>query len=72
MKISRDQEKELQRREISEALQKYLEQGGVIKQADESEYNRDHGTLSREQVVKTFASRSQMGKIKKKAKNEDR
>ncbi len=65
MKFSRDQEKEMQRREISEALQKYLEQGGVITQADESEYNRDRGTLSREQVVKNFAYQSRIGKIKK-------
>jgi hypothetical protein len=70
LKFSRDQEKEMQRREISEALQKYLDQGGVITQADESEYNRERGTLSREQVVKTFAYQSAAGKIKKEGRDD--
>jgi hypothetical protein len=53
-------------------LQEYLEQGGTITLADSSQYKREAGTLSREQVVKTFAYQSKIGKIKKEASNEDR
>ena len=72
MRPSRNPNKEAQRREAAEALKKYLEQGGTITMADTTHYRREAGTLSREQVVKTFAYQSQIGKIKKEAKNEDR
>ena len=45
---------------------------GTITVADTSHYRREAGTLSRDQVVRTFAYQSQIGKIKREASNEDR
>jgi len=72
LRPSSNPDKEAQRRETAQALAKYLEQGGTITVADTSHYRREAGTLSRDQVVRTFAYQSQIGKIKKEAKNEDR
>jgi hypothetical protein len=72
LRPSSNPDKEAQRRASAEALAKYLEQGGTITVADTSQYKREAGTLSREEVVKTFAYQSQIGKIKKEASNEDR
>lgn len=72
MRPSRDKAKEAQRRASAKALTEYLEQGGTITLADSSQYKREAGTLSRDQVVRTFAYQSKIGKIKKEASNEDR
>ena len=72
MRPSINPAKEAQRRASAEALAKYLEQGGTITVADTSHYRREAGTLSRDQVVKTFAYQSQIGKTQKEASNEDR
>lgn len=71
MRPSRNPDKEAQRREAAEALREYLNQGGSIQRFSSDAYKREAGTLSRDQVVKTFAYQSQIGKIKKEAKNED-
>ena len=71
MRPSINPAKEAQRRESAEALAKYLEQGGTIQRYGSDAYKREAGTLSRDQVVKTFAYQPQIGKIKKEAKNED-
>jgi len=72
LRPSRDEAKEAQRRASAKALQDYLDQGGTITLADSSQYKREAGTLSRDQVVKTFAYQSKIGKIKREASNEDR
>ena len=72
MRPSRDEAKEAQRRASAKALQEYLNQGGTIQRYGSDAYKREAGTLSRDQVVKTFAYQSKIGKIKKEAKNEDR
>ena len=72
MRPSRDEAKEAQRRATAKALQQYLDQGGKIQQFGPDVYKREAGTLSREQVTKTFAYQTKLGKIKKDAKNEDR
>lgn len=72
MRPSRDEAKEAQRRASAKALQEYLNQGGTIQRYGSDAYKREAGTLSRDQVVKTFAYQSQIGKIKKEASNEDR
>ena len=72
MRPSRDKAKEAQRRESAKALQEYLDQGGEIQRFGTDAYKREAGTLSREQVVKTFAYQSRIGKIKKESMNEDR
>lgn len=65
MRPTPDPKKESERQKTADALQKYLDEGGTIKMADSTEYKREGGTLSREQVIKTFAYQSQIGKIKK-------
>ena len=65
MRPSRDEAKEAQRRATAKALQEYLDQGGKIQRYGSDAYKREAGTLSREQVVKTFAYQSQIGKIKR-------
>lgn len=65
MRPSRDEGKEAQRRATAKALQEYLDQGGTIQRYGADAYKREAGTLSRDQVVKTFAYQSQIGKIKK-------
>lgn len=65
MRPSRDEAKESQRRATAKALELYLSQGGRIQRVGPDAYKREAGTLSREQVVKTFAYQSQIGKIKK-------
>lgn len=72
MRPSRDEAKEAQRRASAKALQEYLNQGGTIQRYGSDAYKREAGTLSRDQVVKTFAYQSKIGKIKKEASNEDR
>lgn len=72
MRPSRDEAKEAQRRASAKALQEYLDQGGSIQRFGSDAYKREAGTLSRDQVIKTFAYQSQIGKIKKEASNEDR
>ena len=72
MRPSRDEAKEAQRRASAKALQEYLNQGGTIQRYGSDAYKREAGTLSRDQVVRTFAYQSQIGKIKREAKNEDR
>ena len=72
MRPSRDEAKEAQRRESAKALREYLDQGGTIQRYGSDAYKREAGTLSRDQVIKTFAYQSQIGKIKKEASNEDR
>ena len=72
MRPSINPAKEAQRRASAKALAKYLEQGGTITVADTSHYRREAGTLSRDQVVRTFAYQSQIGKTQKEASNEDR
>ena len=71
MRPSSNPDKEAQRRETAQALKKYLDEGGTITVADTSHYRRKAGTLSRDQVVRTFAYQSQIGKIKREASNED-
>lgn len=65
MRPSPDEAKEAQRRATAKALQQYLSQGGRIQRFGPDAYKREAGTLSRDQVVKTFAYQSQIGKIKK-------
>jgi len=72
LRPSRDEAKEAQRRASAKALQEYLNQGGTIQRYGSDAYKREAGTLSRDQVVKTFAYQSKIGKIKKEASNEDR
>ena len=72
MRPSIDKAKEAQRRESAAALAEYLDQGGKIQRFGSDAYKREAGTLSRDQVIRTFAYQSQIGKIKKEAKNEDR
>lgn len=65
MRPTTDPKKEAERQKTAEAIQKYLDEGGTIKVADSTVYKREGGTLSRDQVIKTFAYQSQIGKIKK-------
>ncbi|MBP82230.1 MAG: hypothetical protein CMO61_00095 [Verrucomicrobiales bacterium] len=67
MRPSRDKFKDAQRNEAAKALEDFLGRGGEIQQLDSGAYKREAGTLSREQVVKTFAYQSQIDKIKKEA-----
>ena len=70
MRPSRDKAKEAQRRESAKALQEYLDQVARSMFGTDA-YKHEAGTLSREQVVKTFAYQSRIGKIKKESMNED-
>lgn len=72
MRPSRDKAKEAQRRACAKALQDFLDQGGTILRYGSDAYKRETGTLSRDQVARTYAYQSQIGKIKREAKNEDR
>lgn len=65
MRPSANEAKEAQRRASAEAVEEYLRQGGRIQQVGSDQYQREAGTLSKEEVVKTFAYQSQIGKIKK-------
>lgn len=65
MRPTPDPKKESERQKTADAIQKYLDEGGTIKVADSTVYKREGGTLSRDQVIKTFAYQSQIGKIKK-------
>lgn len=65
MRPTPDPRKEAERQKTADAIQKYLDEGGTIKVADTTVYKREGGTLSREEVIKTFAYQSQIGKIKK-------
>lgn len=65
MRPSTDPKKEAERQKTAAAIQKYLNEGGTIKVVDSTHYKREGGTLSKEQVIKTFAYQSQIGKIKK-------
>lgn len=65
MRPSKDPKKEAESRRTAEAIQRYLDEGGTIKVSDSTHYKREGGTLSREEVIKTFAYQSQIGKIKK-------
>jgi hypothetical protein len=65
LRPSIDKGREALRAATDKALQEYLDQGGTIQRVGPDEYKREAGTLSREQVVKTFAYQSQIGKIKK-------
>ena len=67
MRPSRDKSKDAKRNEAAKALEEFLGRGGEIQQLDSAAYKREAGTLSREQVVKTFAYQSQIEKIKKEA-----
>ena len=67
MRPTSDKSKDAQRNEAAKALEEFLGRGGEIQQLDSAAYKREAGTLSREQVVKTFAYQSQIGKIKKEA-----
>lgn len=64
MRPSVNEAKEAQRRASAKALQEYLDQGGTIQRYGPDAYKREAGTLSRDEVVKTFAYQSQIGKIK--------
>lgn len=65
MRPSPNEAKEAQRRATAKALQEYLDQGGTIQKFGPDAYKREAGTLSRDEVVKTFAYQSQIGKISK-------
>lgn len=65
MRPSVSEAKEAQRRATARALQEYLDQGGSIQRYGPDVYKREAGTLSKDEVVKTFAYQSQIGKIKK-------
>lgn len=65
MRPTTDLKKEAERQKTAAAIQKYLDEGGTIKVADSTVYKREGGKLSRDQVIKTFAYQSQIGKIKK-------
>lgn len=64
MRPSTDHKKEAERKRTKEAIQRFLDEGGKIHVADSTEYRREGGTLSKGEVVKTFAYQSQIGKIK--------
>ena len=65
MRPSTDAKREAERRKTAEAVQKFLDEGGEIQVADSTMYKREQGILTREQIAKTFAYQSQIGKIKK-------
>jgi hypothetical protein len=65
LRPSPNEAKEAQRRATAKALQEYLDQGGTIQKFGPDAYKREAGTLSRDEVVKTFAYQSQIGKISK-------
>jgi hypothetical protein len=65
LRPSPNEAKEAQRRATAKALQEYLDQGGTIQSFGPDAYKREAGTLSRDEVVKTFAYQSQIGKISK-------
>ena len=72
MRPSINPAKEAQRRASAKALAEYLDQGGMIQRFGPDAYKHEAGTLSRDQVVKTFAYQSQIGKTQKEASNEHR
>ena len=65
MRPSIDPKREAERRKTADAVQKFLDEGGEIQVADSTMYKREGGILNRDQIAKTFAYQSQIGKIKK-------
>ena len=62
MRPSIDPKREAERRKTADAVQKFLDEGGEIQVADSTMYKREGGI---DQIAKTFAYQSQIGKIKK-------